>query len=311
MSWNGTASPVTLTPITIAFYETNIAENLDDHQVRLVAAEGAIDDLEARFPITTADLQAGAVTAPKLGLGAVGFAQLGDGQVAEQKILDGAVTTPKLADAGVTTQKLNDGAVTTPKMPDGAVTNAKLAGLIDLSTKAADGSLTGAKVAAHTIDGDDKLVESSVTGNASTSAIGVESIDANRLVSGSMVESEVDRVFAAGSIDDTRLKAGVAVANLGFTPARAASGSYTGNGSSSGRQITTGFAVKFFWIRNITQDTVFVSIDTSGCLRIDNDAPQLQFQSAVHVHASDGFTVADGSTSANINSESYVWSAFG
>jgi len=59
--------------------------------------------------------------------------------------------------------------------------------------------------AADPLYGDNKLIASSVTGNASTSAIGTNVLHANRMTAGSFIESEVTRVFGAASIPDSRL----------------------------------------------------------------------------------------------------------
>ena len=59
--------------------------------------------------------------------------------------------------------------------------------------------------AADPLHGDNKLIASSVTGNASTSAIGTNAIHANRMSAGSFIESEVTRVFGAASIPQNRL----------------------------------------------------------------------------------------------------------
>jgi hypothetical protein len=105
-----------------------------------------------------------------------------------------------LGGAVVDTQHIIDAKVTNAKLQAGAVTDDKILNdTINLTAKAADGSLTGDKVAANTIDGDDKLIAGSVTGNAAGSAIGTDSIHANRL-SASLTPSEFARVTAGAAV---------------------------------------------------------------------------------------------------------------
>lgn len=94
---------------------------------------------------------------------------------------------------------------------------------------------------------------------------------------------------------------------------RIASGTYTGNGASSARQITTGFVAKCVLIYNNNGagvDTMFVMVSTAAAMQLGT-GPLVQGTSAVHLHASDGFTVADGTTNGNVNTLTYTYTAFG
>lgn len=91
-----------------------------------------------------------------------------------------------------------------------------------------------------------------------------------------------------------------------------ASGSYSGNGVSTGRQIATGFLTKFVHIfaTNGVDDLVFLVSTTAKSLRL-NTGPGINGQGTVHLHASDGFTVGDTATDGNASGWTYTYVAFG
>ncbi|OGO04009.1 MAG: hypothetical protein A2Y91_03540 [Chloroflexi bacterium RBG_13_54_8] len=87
-------------------------------------------------------------------------------------------------------------------------------------------------------------------------------------------------------------------------------GSYTGNGAIIARQITTGFQCKFVMIRSHAVTDSFDAITTvySFCHEIALDHA---IETAVHLHATDGFVVGDGSTQGNENAYPYYYLALG
>lgn len=99
--------------------------------------------------------------------------------------------------------------VTVDMLAANAVINEKILDRsIDASTKLAEGSVTDFEIATHTINGDNTLIVSSVTGNGAGSAIGTNAIHANRLTA-SLDASEFTRwtgsaqVVAVGNIVGT------------------------------------------------------------------------------------------------------------
>lgn len=105
---------------------------------------------------------------------------------------------------------------------------------------------------------------------------------------------------------------------LGYTPARSASGSYSGNNGAS-RQITTGFACKFVIIiahgvsgsASIQWTLVSSTAANNGDLA-DTAISDAQFgaTSDARLHASDGFIV-DPNDSSNTSGNTYYYAAFG
>jgi len=75
--------------------------------------------------VTTAKIDASAVTTAKIADTNVTTAKLADSSVTTAKIADTNVTTAKLADSSVTTAKIADANVTTAKLADSSVTTAK------------------------------------------------------------------------------------------------------------------------------------------------------------------------------------------
>lgn len=92
---------------------------------------------------------------------------------------------------------------------------------------------------------------------------------------------------------------------------RIASGTYTGNGGTTARQITTGWAAKLVLIHDTANDTMYVAVNTTNSIRLGPSPTFVQGSSSVHTHASDGFTVADGTAQGNVNTNTYSYTAFG
>lgn len=114
------------------------------------------------------------------------------------------------------------------------------------------------------------------------------------------------------AVTAAKLAGGTAVANLGFTPSRIISGTYSGTGATSARQITTGFAVKLVIIHQPAADVMYVAINTTSSLRLGPSPNFIQGSASVHTHASDGFVVSDGSVQGNVSgADNYSYTAFG
>lgn len=200
--------------------------------------------------ITTAKLAAGAVATAKIADAAVTAIKMAVDSVATANIVNLAVTTAKLADLSVTGPKIAlaaidashlatnsvgadeivAGGVGTAEIVDGAIINSKMAdNNLNLGTKGLDLSLTGGKIAATTINGDQKIIPGTITGNAGTSAIPIDSIHANR-ISASLTQAELLRwsgsgqfITATSIVDGTitaaKLASGVAAVPSGLIAA--------------------------------------------------------------------------------------------
>jgi hypothetical protein len=111
--------------------------------------------------ITTAMLQANAVTTAKITDANVTAAKLASDSVITAKILDSNVTTAKIADLNITTGKIADSAITSAKIADltiatgdiadSAITSAKIADGTIVAGDLADGAVTSAKILDGTI----------------------------------------------------------------------------------------------------------------------------------------------------------------
>ena len=127
--------------------------------------------------ITTAMLQANAVTTAKIT----------DLNVTTAKIADSAITSAKIADLGIATGDIADLAITTGKIADSAITSAKIADLTIATGDIADSAITSAKIADLTI------VAGDIADGAVTSA---------KILDGTIVNADIN---AAAAIAATKI----------------------------------------------------------------------------------------------------------
>jgi hypothetical protein len=126
------------------------------------------------------------------------------------------------------------------------------------------------------------------SGNIGSQTVAV----ANAIADGSVSTAKI----VDANVTAAKLAAGAALSNLGFTPSKFASGTYVGNGGTSARQITSGFIAKAFLVYSSSE--FFVGLTTTGSVRLLSSSA-VNFVSTVHLHASDGFVVADGTADGN------------
>ena len=176
-----------------------------------------------------------------------------------------------------------------------------------------DETQVDAAFAAGAIDAD-RLKSASLTATqladlaVTTAKINDLAVTAAKIAAQTITASQI----ANNTIGNSQLVGGTAVANLGFTPSRIISGTYSGTGATSARQITTGFAVKFVIIHQPSADVMYVAINTTSSLRLGPSPTFVQGSASVHTHASDGFVVSDGSVQGNVaGSDNYSYTAFG
>jgi hypothetical protein len=96
----------------------------------------------------------------------------------------------------------------------------------------------------------------------------------------------------------------------GSTSAKVATGNYSGNGVTTGRQLVAGFAAKYVMLWQEATGTTYLMVNTNASTRLVSSGNPT-YETAVHLHASDGFTVGDGSDRGNNVAESYRWTAIG
>lgn len=93
---------------------------------------------------------------------------------------------------------------------------------------------------------------------------------------------------------------------------RLATGSYTGNGSTTGREIDIGFQPDLVQIKHGGTARVFELFSANESLEVVGGALSNDIinNSAVHT-STNGFTVGDGNNSGNQNTETYHYRAWG
>lgn len=235
-------------------------------------------------------------------------------KVTTDTIDDLAISTAKVAALAITDAKIS--AVDGSKLVDGTIPSGKLGassvigsniadGNIDLGVKGINSSLTGAKVANNTLDLGNVALAGSLT-NAKIADnvidLGVKGLNAS-LTGAKVANATLDlgNLAIDGSLTPAKLAAGIA---------KIASGTYSGTGSTSGTQITTGFVVKYLFLESTVGHTTYQATTTSGALRSPTGSSP-GWVTDVHLHASNGFVVGDGGTRGNDVGDSYSWTAFG
>ena len=133
-----------------------------------------------------------------------------------------STSTTATAWSKVTTDTIGNGEVRTSNILDRTIVNTKLALL----------TITGAEVANTTISGDAKLVPGSVTGNSASSAIGANTLHANRIANETFNNIQVAAAFATGALDAANV-ADIIAANAINGDAKLAISSVTGNSGTS------------------------------------------------------------------------------
>lgn len=90
--------------------------------------------------------------------------------------------------------------------------------------------------------------------------------------------------------------------------ASVATGTYTGNDVDTGRQITVGFVPKFVHLKQADSVNTWIieGQDADESVRITADPARV---TSVHIHATDGFVVGDGTVDGNDDPSVYYWVA--
>lgn len=133
-------------------------------RVRNFGVARAALDVISPNSITTAYLQDGAVTTPKLAANAVTAEKLADNSVDSNAIQSGAVVSGKLAANSILADNIQSLQVTEGKIGNEAVTTTKLGSLAVTEAKLATGAVTGSKISSDVITYD-KLQRGSTSPN--------------------------------------------------------------------------------------------------------------------------------------------------
>lgn len=97
-----------------------------------------------------------------------------------------------------------------------------------------------------------------------------------------------------------------ALPSVHHTLTEIATGTYTGDGGTGGRQITTGFLPKFVWLKHAGAVNTW-SMEGQDSARSILISANPADKTDVHLHATNGFVVGDGDVGGNANLETYYW----
>jgi hypothetical protein len=152
--------------ITTAMLQANAVTTAKITDANVTAAKLATDSVTTvkitDANVTTAKIADSAITSAKIADGTIATGDIADSAVTTAKIADGAITSAKLADGGIATADIADLAVTTGKVADSAITSAKIADGTIVAGDIADGAITSAKILDGTIVAGD-LADGAVT----------------------------------------------------------------------------------------------------------------------------------------------------
>lgn len=144
--------------------------------------------VEGRFPLKTADLSDGAVTAQKLGERSVSETKLQAGSVTQGKIKDGAVTAGKLADGAVTSAKIGDRQVGLAKLTPGTSANKVLVTVYENN-----------QYETHWREIDASMI---MDGQVKTAELADKAVSAEKLQAGSVTQGKIqDGAVTEGKLD--------------------------------------------------------------------------------------------------------------
>lgn len=154
--------------------------------------------------ITTAKIDAGAVTADEIAANAITTAKIDANAVTASEIASDAVTSDKIIANAVTTAKIDAGAVTADEIGANAVTTAKINA----------GAVTADEIGANAVTSDKVNANAITAGKIDTGAITADKIGANAVTAGKIDASAVtaDKI-ASNAVTTAKLDAGAVTAD--------------------------------------------------------------------------------------------------
>jgi hypothetical protein len=172
--------------------------------------------------VTTAKITDANVTATKLATDSVTTAKITDANVTTAKIADLNITTGKIADSAITSAKIADGTIATADIADSAITSAKIADLTIATGDIADLAVTREKIAAAAINSGKLAVSAVATTNITDGAVTSAKILDGTIVTGDLADGAITSAkILDGTIVDADINVSAAIAktklNLGGT----------------------------------------------------------------------------------------------
>lgn len=198
-------------------------------------------------------------------------------------IKDGAISNPKLADAAVDTEEL----------ADGAVTNAKVAGAAAIAYSKLNlaGGIVNADVSASAAIAYSKLALAG-------------SIQVADLAFDPATQTELNSHAGNASAHHSRYTDNEARTAVG---GQIETGTYSGNGVTSGRTISIGLNADAVWVMHTNTDNRPGYWTTSDNAAINGAGSTAN----VHLNANGDLVVGDGGNDANVSGVPYKWVAIG
>lgn len=210
-----TSSINTLNTVTIP----GLQSDLDAAEVALSTAQGEINTLEGKFPITAPDIAANAVEANKILALAVVAGKIATDAVTANTIVANAITAAKIAANTITATQIAANtltaneiaadAITASEIAANAVTTTELNALAVVAGKIAANTITAAQIAATTITAA-QIAGDTITANQ----IATDAITANEIAANAVTANEINALaVVAGKIATDAVTANTIAAN--------------------------------------------------------------------------------------------------
>lgn len=250
---------------------SGLSTDLSDAEADLATAAGDITALQGRFPITTPDIAANAVTGVKVAALAIDTAQIAANAITTAKIVTDAVTAAQIAANAVGSSEIAAGAVIAGKIFAGSIvandiaantiTAAKIAALTITASEIAANTITAAKVAADT------LTANEIAANAITvNELAANSVNASKIVANSITASQI----AANTITASQILAGTITATelgaLSVTTAKLAAGAVVAAKITAGTITATEIATDTITAIQIAANAITASEINAGAV---------------------------------------------
>jgi hypothetical protein len=191
---------------------SKVTGQLSDAQISAIAATKVTGQITGtqitNNAITSAKIDAGAVTAGKIAAGTVTATEIATNAVTAVKISAGAVTAGKIAAGTVTATEIATNAVTAAKISAGAVTAGKIAADAVTANEIAANAVTAAKISAGAVTAG-KIAANAVTaneiaaGSITTAKIAAGAITSNEIAANTITAADI----AASTITATQIAA--------------------------------------------------------------------------------------------------------
>jgi hypothetical protein len=279
----------TINTVTIPDLNTNLAtltSDISDLNTDLDAAEATLTVINAKFPITAPDIDAGAVTTAKIAADAVTAAQIAAGEIGSSELAAGAVVAGKIAALTIVAGDIAAGTITGAKIAATTIAAGNIVANTITASQIAANTLTATEIAANAITASE-LAANAVTaakilaGEIATSHMTANTINGDRITANTLNANKI----VANSITASQIQA------LTITAAEIAALTITGGKIVSQTITATQIATGTITASQIAAGTITASRIAAGTITANEIAAGTITASLLSATAIDGKTI--------------------